>query len=142
MTITVASRAELAKELIVAVKASTLDFASNPLNLVKINAAFVLFIVSSTPKPCLESSVAASATTEKDWAVFFATEKREPLNFCKSLVDKFNSTFISARLFSTSIVELTKDVIALSTAKIAPAEAPNAITRAFEASKLLLNSET
>jgi hypothetical protein len=56
--------------------------------------------------------------------------------------DKPSKTFISASFFSTSTVDVTREDRAFSTAKIAPAEAPKAITRALDASKLLLNSET
>ena len=57
-------------------------------------------------------------------------------------VDAFNTTLISAILFSTSIVEATISLKALPKAYTAPAEAPNAKTRALDASKDLSNSDT
>jgi hypothetical protein len=54
----------------------------------------------------------------------------------------FNTTLISASCFSTSIVDFIISEKALPTAYTAPAEAPNAKTRALEASNDLLNSLT
>ena len=56
------------------------------------------------------------------------------------LEEVFNTILISVRDFSTSIVVLTNAEKDFWTAKMTPAEAPNATTRAFEASKDLLNS--
>ena len=64
-TISLDFKASFVKPFIAAVNAITEDAASSPDIRVKIKASFVLFKVSSIPKPCLANSFAASATTEK-----------------------------------------------------------------------------
>ena len=51
--------------LIAAVNPATDSAASRPVNRVNVSASFVLLSVSSTDKPCLENSKAASAATLK-----------------------------------------------------------------------------
>ena len=61
-------------------------------------------------------------------------------NFARFLVEAFMTTLTSAIAFSTLIAEDTIAFKARSTTIINPADAPKAMTRAFEASKDLLNS--
>ena len=87
-----------------------LETTSRPERRVKIRASLVLFSVSSRPKPCLENSVAAPATSLNADPVFFATSNNWSPNFLIPEEDVFNTTLMSVRAFSTSIVEATNAV--------------------------------
>ena len=142
LTIWVLVRVTLLNEFMAAVRASTEFFASNPERRIKIIASFVLWRVFSTPKPCLENSVAASATSLNDLPVFDATWKRSLPNLIKFFWLLPRITFISANFFSTLTVAFAISRKPAVTAYIAPAEAPKAATRALEAARDLLNSLT
>ena len=73
LTTSVVVRASFVNEFTAAVRASVLETTSRPERRVKIRASLVLLSVSSSPKPCLENSVAAPAASLNEEPVFFAT---------------------------------------------------------------------
>ena len=74
--------------------------------------------------------------------MFLAILNNSDPNFDRSEEEAFKTTLISAKLFSTSMVAVTISLKALVIPYTAPADAPNAKTRALEASSDLLNSDT
>ena len=106
---------DLLKLFIAVVKAVTDSAAPSPDILLKINASFVLFKVSSIDNPCLANSFAASATALKELPVFLATENRESPNAFNLLWDWPKKVFNSVNSLSTNIIDLAASDIALET---------------------------
>ena len=133
-------RASLLKPLIAAVKYLTESVAANPDRRVKTMASFKRFKVSAAVKPCRENSVAASLTSLNACPVFLATSKRSLPNFCRLLLVNLKILFNSVRFLFSSILSFTKALNALPTELITPTAAPNAKTRAADASRDFWNS--
>ena len=122
------------------VKPFTDSAASNPVVLVKINAAFADSKDSFKPLPCLENSKVASEASLKDVPVFLAMSKMPELTSFKFANVSPPIVLIWVRASSTSFVEAIKFLNAEVIKLIVPTEAPNANTRAFAASIDFVNS--
>ena len=128
------------KAFTAAVSPATASDAFRLVSLVKIRASFVLFKTSSVDKPCLANSIAASEATLNPWAVFLAASNKPSPNCCICWFDKLSTTLISAKVFSKATASETKALNESLIPSSIATDAPNAITRALEASKDLVNS--
>ena len=100
----------LEKLLTAAVNPATASAALIPDRRERIRASFSLFVTSVALRPCLDSSKAASATVSKVCSVFLAISNIWLFKASNPEVDVFKMELILARLFSTSIVVVTKDL--------------------------------